>query len=120
MGSLVEHARRELEILGEDEETIDGLVAVVQAFADMGHSGTSAIFAISYLERLLHFENLSELTDNPDEWTDVSESSNTHMWQSKRNPAAFSIDDGKSYSLVTNNKISYKTESHEDSLNGNS
>ena len=31
-------------------KTIDRLVAVVQAFADMGHSGTSAIFAISYLE----------------------------------------------------------------------
>lgn len=119
MNNLVEHARRELEILDEDDDTIEGLAAVVQKFADMGHSGTSAMFAISYLERLLHFENLTELTDNPDEWTDVSESSNTHMWQSKRNPAAFSIDDGKSYSLVTNNKISYKPESHEDSLNGN-
>lgn len=35
---LVDHARRELALLGEDQFVIDGLCRVVQAFADMGHS----------------------------------------------------------------------------------
>lgn len=109
MSNLVEHARRELEIIGEEEETIEGLVAVVQAFADMGHSGTSAAIAISQLEKLLRFENLSSLTNDKDEWTDVSAISGEPTWQSKRNPSALSFDGGKSYYFVSNSTLIYQS-----------
>lgn len=101
--NLVAHARTELRILGEDRDTIRGLCKVVQAFADMGHSGGSAPYAIAYLEKLLKWEPLSELTDDPAEWIDRHAEGMTPlpMWQSKRNPEAFSTDGGKTYTLLS-------------------
>lgn len=99
--SLVEHARRELELLGEEPETINWFCRVVEEFSSYGHSGGSASICIPMLEKLLMFENLTPLTDNPDEWLDVSSySSGVPMWQNKRNGSAFSKDGGKSYYLL--------------------
>ncbi|EFL29444.1 hypothetical protein SSOG_09158 [Streptomyces himastatinicus ATCC 53653] len=101
--NLVAHARRELRLVGEDKDVIDGLCRVVQAFADMGHSGTSAHFATQYLDKLLRYQPLSELTDNPDEWIDrhAEGMTPTPMWQSVRNSEAFSTDGGKTYTLLS-------------------
>lgn len=102
--NLVDHARRELELIGEDPETIAGYLKVVRAFADMGHSGGSAMVAIPVLHRLFQFKNLSELTDDPDEWIyhgeDVS-GAEGGVWQSKRWSEAFSNDGGKTYYLLS-------------------
>lgn len=101
--NLVAHARRELRLLGEDSDTIRGLCRVVQAFADMGHSGSSAHGAIYYLERLLRFKPLTDLTDDPGEWIDRHAEGLTHspLWQSRRNSEAFSTDGGKTYYLLS-------------------
>jgi len=101
--NLVAHARRELRLIGEDTHTITGLCRVVQAFADMGHSGGSAHFASLYLDKLLRYQPLSELTDNPAEWIDRHAEGLTTapLWQSNRNPEAFSIDGGKTYYLLS-------------------
>ena len=102
--NLVNHARHELELIGEDPETIEGLVKVVQAFADMGHSGGSASVAIPMLTRLLNFENLSGLTDNPDEWYYHGPElwdGEKGVWQNKRRGEAFSNDGGKTYYLLS-------------------
>lgn len=101
--NLVAHARRELRIIGEDHHTITGLCQVVRAFSDMGHSGGSAPHAIAYLERLLRFQPLSELTDDPTEWIDRHAEGlfPTPFWQSKRNPEAMSTDGGKTYYLIS-------------------
>lgn len=101
--NLVAHARRELRIIGEDADTIRGLCRVVQAFADMGHSGGSAPHAIAYLERLLKYQPLSDLTDDPGEWIDrhAEGMTLTPFWQSKRNPEAMSTDGGKTYYLLS-------------------
>jgi hypothetical protein len=101
--NLVAHARRELRIIGEDSDTIRGLCNVVQAFADMGHSGSSAHFAAQYLERLLRYQPLSDLTDDPGEWIDrhAEGLTTSPLWQSKRNPEAFSSDGGKTYYLLS-------------------
>jgi len=96
MSNLVEHARRELEILGEDKATIEGYLKVVKAFSDMGHSGGSASIAIPIVNSLLQFENLKPLTNNPSEWEDRSEMSGYPLWQNKRNPKYFSTDGGTS------------------------
>lgn len=100
---LVAHARRELRLIGEDDFVITGLCKVIRAFADMGHSGGSAPHAIAYLERLLRFQPLSELTDDPGEWIDRHADGTTPvpLWQSDRNPEAFSTDGGKTYTLLS-------------------
>ncbi|WP_399559367.1 hypothetical protein [Streptomyces chartreusis] len=101
--NLVAHARRELRIIGEDPDVVHGLCKVVQAFADMGHSGGSAHFAALYLDKLLRYQPLSELTDDPTEWIDRHAEGlfPTPFWQSKRNPEAMSTDGGKTYYLIS-------------------
>ncbi|WP_086562023.1 hypothetical protein [Streptomyces africanus] len=101
--NLVAHARRELRIIGEDPDTIRGLCRVVQAFADMGHSGGSAHFAALYLDKLLRYQPLSDLTDDAGEWIDRHAEGMTQspLWQNKRNSEAFSTDGGKIYYLLS-------------------
>ncbi|MEU0078553.1 hypothetical protein ABZY58_11705 [Micromonospora tulbaghiae] len=102
--SLVEHAKRELELCGQFEEDpayAQSIVAAVAAFASYGHSGGSAGVAIHQMTTLLQFGSLSPLTDSPDEWFDVSEMSGTPMWQNRRNSEAFSTDGGKTYYLLS-------------------
>lgn len=95
--NLVDHAKRELELIGEEPETILGYLKVIRAFADMGHSGGSAFVAIPVINELLQFKNLSPLTDNPDEWMEVE----GDMHQSRRNPEAFSTTNGFTYYLLS-------------------
>lgn len=99
--NLVRHARRELELLGEEEETVDGYLRMIEIFTGMGHSGGSASVFIPTLNALLQFKNLKPLTDNPEEWNDVGEQSGYPLSQSKRNSEAFSEDGGKTYYLLS-------------------
>lgn len=100
--NLVAHARRELRIVGEDQDVINGVCRVVQAFADMGHSG-SAHFTALYLDKLLRYQPLSDLTDEPAEWIDrhAEGMTTSPLWQSVRNSEAFSHDGGKTYYLLS-------------------
>lgn len=98
--TLVEHAKAELARINEDQNTINGILKVVQAFADGGHSGGSAPMAIDYLEKLLRFEPLSPLTSDPAEWIDRSDISGYPIWQSSRDPRAFSYDGGKTWGYI--------------------
>ena len=100
---LVAHARRELELIGEEDETVQGYLRVIQAFADMGHSGGSAAVAVPVINELLQFHNLSPLTDNADEWIEHSSEKwdgVNGVWQSVRRSEAFSEDGGKTYELL--------------------
>ncbi len=102
--NLVRHARRELELIGEDPEWIEGYLNVIKAFAKMGHSGGSASVAIPTINQLLQFKNLSDLTNDPEEWNHVSEEmwgKPGGIWQSARNPEAFSNDGGQTYYLLS-------------------
>lgn len=104
MSTLVEHARREMNLVETDPWFIEGMIKVVQAFADMGHSGGSASVAIPMLNDLLLRKPLSPLTDDPDEWIDQSEMTatpNVSLWQSARNSEAFSLNRGKTYYLLS-------------------
>lgn len=104
MSNMVDHAKRELELIGEDETTIEGYLNVIQAFANMGHSGGSASIAIPVLHELLQQKNLSPLTDNSDEWMFIAEDvwgTEGGVWQNRRNSEAFSNDGGKSYYLLS-------------------
>lgn len=98
MSNLVNHARRELEILGEEPETIKGYLKVIQAFADMGHSGGSASVAIPVINELLQFNNLKPLTNDPKYWMEVGKAmGGEEVWQSTRRSDAFSNDGGETY-----------------------
>jgi hypothetical protein len=103
-GSLVEHARRELEILGEfatDPAYAQSIVAAVAAFASYGgHSGGSAMVAREHLAVLLDHRALSPITSQPDEWIDRSEMSGYPLWQNRRDSRAMSHDGGRTYWLV--------------------
>jgi hypothetical protein len=108
VSSLVNHARRELELCGqtaEDPGYAASLVATVAAFASYGHSGPSAELAVEQLTRLLRRENLAPLTDDPLEWQDQSVISQAPLWQNIRNRAAISYDGGRTYYLVNEPKI---------------
>jgi hypothetical protein len=107
MSNLVEHARRELTALNYDQETLDGFLNVIQAFADMGHSGGSASVAIPTLNELLQFKNLSPLTNDPAEWIHIAEEvwgEHGGVWQNVRNGTAFSSDGGKTYTRLDDPK----------------
>lgn len=101
--SWVEHARRELILCGQREEDpayADSIIRAVEAFASYPHSGGSAELAIDQLYRLLRFKPLSPLTSDPQEWVDRSIESGIPLWQSVRDPSAFSEDGGKTWSYV--------------------
>lgn len=97
MSNLVDHARRELQLLGEDEALAANLVACVAVFASFGHSGASAACAVQELTELLQFKTLTPVGTTADEWHDVSEASGMPMWQNRRNPAIFSKDSGRTW-----------------------
>ena len=106
MSNLVEHARRELELIGEEPEIIEGYLKVIQAFADMGHSGGSAMCAIPVIHQLLQYKSLSELTEDPEDWMWIAteiwvDEAGMGIWHSRRNPEAFSNDGGKTYYLLS-------------------
>lgn len=101
---LVEHAERELRACGqwdEDPEYAQSIVNAVAAFASYGHSGGSAGIAVEQLSRLLRFEALSPLTNDPDEWCDVAEyAPGVPLWQNRRDSRMFSADGGRTYWCV--------------------
>lgn len=108
---LVAHARRELDLAGINDKDSDygGLLAsaaleLIGTFAAQGHSGTSAEITTEIFNKLARFETLSPLTTDPDEWQSVSEMSGYPLWQSKRSPAHFSKDGGRTFYNVRNNK----------------
>lgn len=95
--NLVNHAKRELSRLNNDEAFNACIINAVAAFAQYGHSGGSASVAIPLLNDLLQFKNVTPLTDDPKEWNEVG----AKTWQSSRNPEAFSEDGGKTYYLLS-------------------
>jgi len=105
--SLVDHARRELELAGLFDSNSDyggmlgnAIMKMVELFAEEGHSGASAAMTIAVLEKLLRFKPLTPLTNDPDEWMCVSEMMGHETWQSRRNSEAFSNDGGVTYYLL--------------------
>lgn len=107
MSNLVNHAKRELELAGfpkephveegfaidYDYEIAQGVVKMVELFASEGHSGMSASISLSMLQKLLNFDPLTPLTDDPAEWNQVD----VDMWQSVRQSESFSKDGGKTF-----------------------
>ncbi len=77
---------------GMTGRAVMGLVAV---FVEQGHSGMSGSLVADAFHRLVMFEPLGPLTDDPDEWMEVADG----LWQSRRQSQALSKDGGKTYRL---------------------
>lgn len=116
--NLVRHAMRELDILGypliehfdtqtkefdPDMEVRKNILELVTVFAKQHHSGFSASFVTSMMAKLLRFQTLSPITNNPDEWNHVGEEQWGEpggIWQNARDGAMFSTNGGKTYYSV--------------------
>lgn len=104
--SLVSYAEDELNRIGlTDEDEYNGmmrkhLLHMIKEFADEGHSGFSAGYAINCLTKLMKFKPLSPLTGDDDEWHDVSEISGVTHYQNKRCSSVFKDGkDGEAYDI---------------------
>jgi hypothetical protein len=76
------------------------ILKMVDVFAEEGHSGFSANYAISILQKLLRFEPLSPLTGEDDEWNCVSEYCEGETYQNKRLSRVFKQGkDGQAYDI---------------------
>lgn len=107
MGKAIvsDHARIELEKLDEEQMLVDGYSEVVAAFERLksGLEGDEVENAIHILDALFRGENVSPLTNDPAEWRYYGSSrvdAPNGVWQSTRNPNAFSHDNGDTYYLL--------------------
>lgn len=91
--ALIEHARRELNLIKCDEPEKTALLKAVEGFATGGWSGGSVDWGIQTLVRLLQFQPLSDLSASPSEWVNVGD----NVWQSRRRPTTFSRDGGRTW-----------------------
>lgn len=117
MPGLREHAEYELKASGLFDSDADyggmvpeAVLALIDVFSSQGHSGGSASLVLTIFNKLAHYQNLTPLTDNPEEWHFHEENISGvkgGFWQNKRNGEAFSNDGGKTYYLLSeggNNK----------------
>lgn len=89
---LIAHAVIELQKAGKDETTTLNYLFAIQGFSNLQLSEE----AIEEITVLLNSENLTPLTTDPNEWTQISE----NLWASTRNDKAFSQDGGKTYNYL--------------------
>lgn len=111
--ALVAHARSELLRAGlfGPESDYDGAIGgivlgMVQAFASYGHSGGSAEMALEVFDRVVRFQPLGPITNNPEEWMLVTygvDEGDPPLYQSRRQSSLFSNDGGKTYYDINQN-----------------
>lgn len=103
MSNLLEHAKIELDLLGlredsEDEMNVEmrkHILRMVTEFADEGHSGFSAQYAINILTKLFAYKPLSPLTGDDSEWINVADMNDgKSLWQNKRCSRVFKDENG--------------------------
>ena len=92
MSKLVKWAENELERLVKDGDEMqieinNDILQIVKTFAEQGHSGFSATYALGLLNRLLDWKPISPLTGEEDEWGEPYCDDNTQ--QNKRCSAVF-------------------------------
>ena len=90
---LIQHARQELAIVGEEDDVVEWYISVIKKFAEFGHSGASAEYTTRVLERLLRYQHLTPINSDPQYWREAAEG----VWQSTRNPEYFSNDGGQTF-----------------------
>ena len=118
MSKLVSHAEFEMKRVGLDKPDsdydgmlYDAVLRLVKCFADDGHSGFSAMQTLKIFMRVAQFKTLSPITNDPSEWSDVSDMGGPDgkpVFQNRRDSACFSNDGGKTYYSVDDEKREVK------------
>lgn len=120
--NLTSHAQRELELAGlfDQDSDYEGMLGeavleLMQTFSSQGHSGFSALLTADIFGRLVKWEPLTELTDNPNEWNDLREEFDPGdvvgmEFQSNRKPSCFSSDGGKTYYDLDEQAVEHEDE----------
>jgi hypothetical protein len=107
---LVSHAIHEFSLLPKAENQADedlhqwlqaGVLDLLFVLSQQGHSGGTMYEMMKLFNKLVAFEHLTPITDNPAEWEDMSIPSGYPFWQNKRNSSLFSKDEGKTYTSVS-------------------
>jgi hypothetical protein len=107
MSNMIHFAEKEMNIIGltEDDE-MNGMMRkhilhMVKEFADEGHSGFSAPYALSILQKVLAYKPLSPLTGEDSEWNDVADHGRgDFLFQNNRYSAVFKEGkDGEAYDI---------------------
>lgn len=79
-----------------NREMCEHILKMVDVFAEEGHSGFSAEYAIGILQKLLRYQPLSPLTGGDDEWIEVTDG----VFQNKRCSRIFKDGkDGQAYDI---------------------
>lgn len=95
MSNLVKWAEEELNRLVKNDDEMQkeinkDILDVVKLFAEQGHSGFSASYALRIIKRLLDWKPIQPLTGEDDEWADVpSYDKGDNTQQNKRCSAVF-------------------------------
>ncbi|MEU2589672.1 hypothetical protein ACI2JA_19685 [Alkalihalobacillus sp. NPDC078783] len=106
MGSL-EFAKNELKRLGGENDEMQqeinkGILEIVKLFSEQGHSGSTASYSLSILERLLDFKPVTPLTGEEDEWGEPYDvKDRMQMQQNKRCSSVFRMhyDNATAYDI---------------------
>ena len=107
MSNLNEHAMREFRIAGWVDENgvweeeyqmmlCEHVLKLLEVFADEGHSGSTAPYALNLFSKLARFDPITPLTGEDDEWMDVSQhcGGGQKLFQNKRRSSVFKDETG--------------------------
>jgi hypothetical protein len=105
MSNYVKHAEMEFRAAGWTDENgkfkdemqemiCNHVLKLLEVFADEGHSGSSAPYAINLFKTLASFEPVVPLTGENWEWNDISEYGGRTTYQNKRCGHVFKDEDG--------------------------
>ncbi len=113
---MTDWARNELQMAGlfDKDSDYEGMLGeavmdLLDKFSEQGHSGFSAELTASIFDRLVRWKPLSELTNDPNEWMEITEhqeartpglKGQVRVYQSRRSPDCFSEDGGQTYYSV--------------------
>ena len=106
MSNLLSHAMDELDRIGMTEDSPDEMnrmmrkhiLHMMQEFANEGHSGFSAHYAINILTKLMDFKPLSPLTGEDSEWV-KHDYGVEPSYQNKRRSSVFKDANGEAYDI---------------------
>lgn len=103
--SLIEHAIKEFKSAGWlnpdgtycDEMQgmmCDHILKLLRVFADEGHTGFTAPYALNLFDKLARFKIIAPLTGEDDEWTEVADGKGGTKYQNNRCSSVFKDDTG--------------------------
>lgn len=103
--SIIDHARREMELAGFGKSDSATMLAIIRQFLDHWDSGGAVSVALPALVRLISGQPLTPLTGEPDEWL-RHDYGGPPSWQNRRCSNVFKdTEDGQAYAVIDNQRI---------------